>query len=82
MAVLAGGRVGTDLFGHFWHLVNTERKLMMLKTGTYLGLDLYGNGSRDRVGTDLLVLLFPRSAPDPTVKTFDLDLCPFYRSYV
>ena len=69
VAVVATGRVGLscvftlgpwsthkdDLCGHSWHLVNARRKLMILKTGAYPTLELYGNVSTGAGGTGLLV---------------------------
>ena len=68
MAMLARRRVGTELCtlgtwsthkdylrGHSCHPVSTYKKLIMLRPGDYSALELYGNASKGRVGTELLV---------------------------
>ena len=54
--VLARGRVGTDLCGHSWHLVNTYNKLLILKTGAYPALELYGTVSKGAGGASASAL--------------------------
>lgn len=40
-----------NMCGHACHLLNTQRKLMILKTGDYPTMDLYGNASK-KLGGD------------------------------